>query len=267
MTRRKPVVMVFSGSDPTSGAGLQADVLTVTELDCHPLTIVTSITIQNTREVSEVHPLASDLIREQVRTLLLDIEVDVFKIGMVPNSDVLQEIIAVLKKFPDKPVIFDPVFNSGGGYQFVSSHLARQVIKELLPRSLVVTPNIKELEALAEALDPILQEASSDERALRLARAGAKFVLVTGTHSDSIDVTNRLYDKHGLIDSWTWPRLVGDYHGSGCTLASAISGYHADGSSVVESVFKGQQFTWNSLQNGYRISDGQLIPNRKKGKL
>ena len=105
MTRRKPVVMVFSGSDPTSGAGLQADVLTVAELDCHPLTIVTSITIQNTREVSEVHPLASDLIREQVRTLLLDIEVDVFKIGMVPNSDVLQEIIAVLKKFPDLSLI------------------------------------------------------------------------------------------------------------------------------------------------------------------
>ena len=112
MTRRKPVVLVFAGSDPTSGAGLHADILTLAQLECHPLTVVTSITIQNTREVSAVSPLASDLIRDQVRALLLDIEVDVFKIGMIPNVDVLQEILAVLKQFPDKPTVFDPVFSS-----------------------------------------------------------------------------------------------------------------------------------------------------------
>ncbi|MDA1332340.1 MAG: hydroxymethylpyrimidine/phosphomethylpyrimidine kinase [Proteobacteria bacterium] len=266
MTRRKPVVLFFSGSDPTSGAGLQADVLTVAQLDCHPLTVITSITIQNTRDVLAVFPVGSDLIRDQVRTLLLDIEVDAFKIGMIPNADVLQEIIAALKQFPDKPIIFDPVLSAGGGYQFVSSHLAQQVIKELLPRSLIVTPNTKELEVLVGAVDASLEQASNDERALRLVKAGAKFVLVTGAHADSRDVENRLYDESGFVDSWTWPRLAGEYHGSGCTLASAISGYLANGSSVIDAVFKAQQFTWNSLESGYRIGGGQLIPNRNKGK-
>ncbi|MEJ6648919.1 MAG: hydroxymethylpyrimidine/phosphomethylpyrimidine kinase [Burkholderiales bacterium] len=266
MTRRKPVVLVFAGSDPTSGAGLQADILTLAQLECHPLTVVTSITIQNTREVSAVSPVASDLIRDQVRALLLDIEVDVFKIGMIPNVDVLQEILAVLKKFPNKPTVFDPVLSSGGGYPFVSSHLVREVTTELLPRSLIVTPNTKELEALAVDVDPRLLAASNDERALQLIKAGTKFVLVTGTHSDSKDVENRLYDESGFVDSWSWPRLAGEYHGSGCTLASSISGCLANGSSVVDAVFEAQQFTWNSLQSGYRIGGGQLIPNRNKGK-
>jgi hydroxymethylpyrimidine/phosphomethylpyrimidine kinase len=105
----------------------------------------------------------------------------------------------------------------------------------------------------------------NDQLAAELISLGVKSVLVTGTHADSNDVENRLYDFSGFLGSWTWPRLDNEYHGSGCTLASAIAGYLVSGEDLKDAVFKGQQFTWNSLKDGYVIGSGQLIPDRGGG--
>ena len=265
MMRRKRVVLVFSGSDPTGGAGLQADILTLAQLDCHPLSVVTSVTSQDTTRVYGVKPLDSAIIREQTRAVLGDVEVDAFKIGMIPNEKVLDEVVSTLLDFPEKEVVFDPVLAAGGGYEFTSSNLVNQIRDKLLPLVTILTPNIKELNALncVDESGPIVL--GDDQLAAELISLGVKSVLVTGTHADSNDVENRLYDFSGFLGSWTWPRLDNEYHGSGCTLASAIAGYLVSGEDLKDAVFKGQQFTWNSLKDGYVIGSGQLIPDRGGG--
>lgn len=265
MIKSKPVALVFSGSDPTGGAGLQADVLTLAQLNCHPLTVVTSITSQDTSRVHSVSPVNPKLIREQAKVLLEDIAIDVIKIGMIPNIDALQEIMLVLRKFPSKPVVLDPVLSSGGGYTFGSKLLVEKIVKDLLPRCLVVTPNTNEIIGLSGLNHEVLSPVHLNNKASELIECGVGFVLLTGTHADRKDVKNSLFDKAGLVDSWVWPRLMNEYHGSGCTLASAIAAFIANGSSVSEAVGEAQQFTWKSLETGFGIGNGQLIPNRLRG--
>jgi hydroxymethylpyrimidine/phosphomethylpyrimidine kinase len=110
-----------------------------------------------------------------------------------------------------------------------------------------------------------LQHRPLEAKASALSKSGVSFVLLTGTHSDQKDVENSLFDEGGLVDSWIWPRLNNEFHGSGCTLASAISAFIANGSSVPEAVSRAQQYTWDSLNNGFGIGSGQLIPDRIGG--
>jgi hydroxymethylpyrimidine/phosphomethylpyrimidine kinase len=265
MIKSKPVVLVFSGSDPTGGAGLQADALTLAQLNCHPLTVVTSITCQDTKRVHSVTPVDVELIREQASVLVEDIAIDVIKVGMIPSIEVLQEVISILERFPTKPVVFDPVLSSGAGYIFGSNLVIESIVKDLLPRCLVITPNTNELINLSNANDKISATSPLDAKASAFCKIGVNFVLLTGTHSDQKDVENSLFDEGGLIDSWIWPRLNSEFHGSGCTLASAISGFIANGSSVLEAAYRAQQYTWDSLNRGFSIGSGQLIPDRIDG--
>ena len=265
MTKSKPVVLVFSGSDPTCGAGLQADVITLAQLNCHPLTVVTSITSQDTARVRSVTPITTQLIREQANVLIEDVAIDVIKIGMIPSVDVLHEIILILRKFPTKPVVLDPVLSSGGGYPFGSKLLVQKIVKDLLPLCLLITPNTNELITLVGANQKVSSSLRMDANASALITNGVNFVLSTGTHADSKDVENSLLDETGLVKSWVWPRLINEYHGSGCTLASAAAAFIANGLSVPEAVDRAQQFTWNSLNEGFGIGSGQLIPDRLRG--
>ena len=265
MIKSKPVVLVFSGSDPTGGAGLQADVLTLAELNCHPVTVVTSITCQDTEKVHSVTPVDVALIREQAKVLIEDIAIDVIKVGMIPSIEVLQEVILILRRFPTKPVVFDPVLSSGGGYIFGSNLVIESIVKDLLPRCLVITPNTNELIALSKATHKISVASSLDVKASALSKFGVNFVLLTGTHADRKDVENSLFDEGGLVDSWIWPRLTNEFHGSGCTLASAIAAFLAKGLSVPKAASRAQQYTWDSLNRGFSIGSGQLIPNRIYG--
>jgi hydroxymethylpyrimidine/phosphomethylpyrimidine kinase len=266
MIKSKPVVLVCSGSDPTGGAGLQADVLTLAQLNCHPVCVVTSITCQDTKRVHSVTPVDVALIREQAKVLVEDIAIDVIKVGMIPSIEVLQEVISILERFPSKPVVFDPVLSSGGGYIFGSNLVIDSIMKDLLPRCLVITPNTNELITLSNANHKISSASPLDAKASALSKFGVNFVLLTGTHGDQKDVENSLFDEGGLVDSWIWPRLNNEFHGSGCTLASAISAFIANGSSVPEAASRAQQYTWDSLNRGFSIGSGQLIPDRIDGR-
>jgi hydroxymethylpyrimidine/phosphomethylpyrimidine kinase len=205
------------------------------------------------------------LIREQAKVLIEDIAIDVIKVGMIPSIEVLQEVILILRRFPTKPVVFDPVLSSGGGYIFGSNLVIESIVKDLLPRCLVITPNTNELIALSKATHKISVASPPDVKASALSKFGVNFVLLTGTHADRKDVENSLFDEGGLVDSWTWPRLTNQFHGSGCTLASAIAAFLAKGLSVPKAASRAQQYTWDSLNRGFSIGSGQLIPNRIYG--
>jgi hydroxymethylpyrimidine/phosphomethylpyrimidine kinase len=261
-----PVVLTFAASDPTCGAGLQADILTLASLGCHPLSVVTAITVQDTAGVEGVLPIDAEWVADQARALLEDMPVAAFKLGMMGSVEVIAAIAEVISDYPDIPVVLDPVLASGRGDQFADEEMIEAMIGLLLPQTTLLTPNSLEARRLAQQLGEANGDARHDhglaECAHRLIDAGCEYVLVTGTHEAGAQVINTLYGSHGAVRSDRWDRLPGSYHGSGCTLASAIAAHLASGVDVADAVMGAQEFTWRTLAAGFRPGMGQFIPDR-----
>ena len=261
-----PIVLTFAASDPTGGAGLQADILTLASLGCHPLSVVTAITVQDTAGVEGVLPIDAEWVADQARALLEDMPVAAFKLGMMGSVEVIAAIAEVISDYPDIPVILDPVLASGRGDQFADEEMIEAMIGLLLPQTTLLTPNSLEVRRLAQEIGAAGEDARLGldlaECAHRLINAGCEYVLVTGTHEGTPQVINTLYGSHGKVRTDRWDRLPGSYHGSGCTLAWAIAAHFASGVNVAEAVMGAQEYTWRTLAAGFRPGMGQFIPDR-----
>ncbi len=256
-----PVVLTFAASDPTSGAGIQADILTLASLGCHPLTAITAITVQDTTGVHSVAPVSAELLEQQARAVLEDIPVATFKLGLLGSVEVVLAVAEIVADYPEIPLIFDPVLASGRGDDLSSNDIISAMREMLLPQTTLLTPNAPEARRLAES-DEDEEEPSIAVCAQRLIEMGAEYVLITGTHENTPQVVNILFGAEGEIRRDTWERLPGSYHGSGCTLASAIAGCIAGGANVEDAVRDAQDYTWQALANGFRAGMGQFIPDR-----
>jgi hydroxymethylpyrimidine/phosphomethylpyrimidine kinase len=245
MSSAPPIVLTFAGSDPTGGAGLQADLLTAAGMGCHPLSVVTALTVQDTHGVESVHAVDAGRVRMQAERVLADVRVGAFKLGVLGSLANVAAIAAILADHPEVPVVLDPVLASGRGDELASEDMIEALRELLVPQSTVVTPNSLEARRLG-----------------RDSSLSAEYVLVTGTHEAGAEVVNTLYDSGGVVREDRWPRLAGAYHGSGCTLASAIAAALANGLGVPEAVRDAQEFTWQALASGFRAGTGQLIPDR-----
>ena len=258
-----PIVLSFAASDPTGGAGLQADILTLASLGCHPLSVVTAITVQDTAGVEAVLPIDAAWVADQARALLEDMPVAAFKLGMLGSVEVIAAIAEVISDYPDIPVVLDPVLASGRGDQFADEEMIEAMIGLLLPQTTLLTPNSLEARRLAQEMgEDAGHEPDLAGCARRLIDAGCEYVLVTGTHEGTPQVINTLYGSHGAVRTDRWDRLPGSYHGSGCTLASAIAAHFASGVDVAEAVMGAQEYTWRTLAAGFRPGMGQFIPDR-----
>ncbi len=251
-----PVVMVFAGSDPTGGAGLQADIEVLASQGCHAASVITAITAQDTTGIKDCMAVDATLVIEQARAVLEDMPVAAFKIGMLGSRAVAEAVHTILKDYPGVPVVLDPVLASAGGYELADASLQAAMIALLLPLATVLTPNSLEARALASAADTL------DACAQQLMEYGSEFVLVTGTHENTAEVINTLYGNHRKLETFHWERLPGSYHGSGCTLASAIAGMLAHGLEPFTAIHEAQQYTWNALKHARRLGKGQYLPNR-----
>lgn len=256
-----PQVLIFAASDPSSGAGIQADLLTLASLGCHPLTAITALTVQDTVGVRSIHPVAAELLEQQARTLLEDMPVVAFKIGVLGSVENVLAVAEIVSDYPEIPLVLDPVLASGRGDDLSSEEVVSAIREMLLPQTTLVTPNAPEARRLAES-DEDDGEPPIDICAERLIEMGAQYVLITGTHENTPEVINTLYGPEGVIRRDRWERLPGSYHGSGCTLASAIAGCIAGGASIEEAVRDAQDYTWQTLKNGFRGGMGQFIPDR-----
>ncbi|MCX7897785.1 MAG: hydroxymethylpyrimidine/phosphomethylpyrimidine kinase [Rhodocyclaceae bacterium] len=252
--------MSFAASDPTCGAGLQADLLTLAALGCQPVTVVTALTVQDTVGVVEVLTLDADWVRNQARTVLADMPVAAFKIGMLGALETIVAVAEIVSDYPDVPVVFDPVLASGRGDAFADEEMVTAMIELLLPATQVLTPNSLEARRLAQELGAETSDLA--ECARQLVLAGAEHVLITGTHEPGERVVNTLYGAYGPEARETWPRLPGSFHGSGCTLASAIAALLAQGHDVVSAVREAQRYTWRCLASAHRPGMGQFLPDR-----
>lgn len=255
-----PIVLVFSATDPSGGAGLQADILTLSSMGCHPLSVVTAITVQDTLGVEDVFPLDAEWVVDQARCVLEDMPVAAFKIGLIGSVENIAAIAEVVADYPDIPLILDPILASGGGDELATDEMMTALLEMLIPQATLITPN--SLEARRIAQFETEDELSLEQCAQNIIDLGCEFVLITGTHENTQQVVNTLYDERGKVRSDTWQRLPNSYHGSGCTLAAAIAASLAHGLDLQEAVKEAQEFTWQSLNAGFRPGMGQFIPDR-----
>jgi hydroxymethylpyrimidine/phosphomethylpyrimidine kinase len=261
MIKSLPKVMTFSATDPTGGAGLQADILTISSLGCHPVSIATGFTVQDTIGVNKLIPIDSELVNDQARFILEDMEVDIFKLGLLGSKENITTIAEIISDYPDIPLIIDPVLASGRGDEFTDIEARNMMMELLFPESLLITPNSLEARQLTcneEENSDLAIEVCAD----RFKEMGCENILITGTHENTENIINTLYNSSNQTIPYHWDRLPGSYHGSGCTLAAAISAYYALGLSIDEAVEEAQHFTWQTLKNGFKPGMGQLIPNR-----
>ncbi|WP_277998477.1 bifunctional hydroxymethylpyrimidine kinase/phosphomethylpyrimidine kinase [Sphingomonas liriopis] len=215
-----PRVLIVAGSDSGGGAGIQADIKTVTMLGGHAMTAVTAITAQNTLGVQAVHPVPTDIVVAQMRSCIDDIGVDAVKIGMIGSAETAQAVADVLDTL-DVPVVFDPVMVATSG-SVLADAATIAAFERLIRRATLVTPNLPELAALG------------GEAALRASGAA---LLVKGGHAEGDVVEDRLVADDGAITIWTHPRIVTRHsHGTGCTLASGIATGLAAGLPLADAV-------------------------------
>jgi hydroxymethylpyrimidine/phosphomethylpyrimidine kinase len=262
MPELPPIVLVFAASDPSGGAGLQADIMTLSSMGCHPLSVVTAVTIQDTTGVDDVSAIDADWVADQARCVLEDMPVAAFKIGVLGSTEIIAAIAEVVSDYPEIPLILDPVLASGRGDELASEEMVSAMRELLVPQTTIITPN--SLEARRLAMNDSNEEDDPDlaECARRIIASGCEYVLVTGTHENTPQVVNTLYGQDGVLRSDSWQRLPGSYHGSGCTLASAIAATIANGLAIGDAVKDAQEYTWQTLKAAFRPGMGQHIPDR-----
>lgn len=259
-----PVVLVMAGHDPTGGAGLVADAEAIAACGGWALTIPTALTVQNCRDVSAVMPCDPDAMRAMAADLE-EFEVAAIKVGLVADLASLDAVTDIVRRFPGIPLVVDPVLKAGGGKELSTTELVDAFRERLLPLVDILTPNRSELARLSPGAD------DDTKRAVELMTLGCQAVLVTGTDAppdvvveDPVAEARVAHTLHApdLSRQWSWPRLAGDYHGSGCTLAAALAARLAAGESLVVACEQAQAFTWQALAHGWRPGQGQALPRR-----
>ncbi len=262
MSETPPIVLVFAATDPSGGAGMQADILTLASMGCHPLAVVTGVTVQDTIGVEGVLAIDADWVADQARCVLEDMPVAAFKLGVLGSTENIAAIAEVVSDYPDIPLILDPVLASGRGDEFAGDELIVAMREMLFPQTTILTPNRVEARRLGAADAEEAEELADEIYASRILRHGCEFVLITGTHANTPMVVNTLYGPDGVVRSDEWERLPASYHGSGCTLASAIAATLANGLSIEDAVRDAQEYTWQSLKHAFRPGMGRQIPDR-----
>jgi hydroxymethylpyrimidine/phosphomethylpyrimidine kinase len=255
MSSHPPIVLCFSGHDPSGGAGIQADIETIISHQCHCCSVITALTEQDSHNVKQVLPQPPDAIIRQAETIAADFAVAAIKIGLIGHVETAAAIRRILLQHPDIPVVLDPVLAAGGGAVLAGQDLYAAIREWLIPLTTVLTPNTPEARQLA-------QHQSLSECGKILLAHGADAVLITGTHEPSTQVENQLHTPDHPIQTFYWERLPYSYHGSGCTLSAAIAALLAQGLDVFTAVNEAQDFTWQALAAAYQPGHGQYHPQR-----
>lgn len=251
----RPVVLCLSGHDPSGGAGLQADIEALMAQGCHAAPTVTALTVQNSIDVSDFRVLDSVWVLAQANAVLTDISIAGAKLGMLGSVEMVETALQILRPL-NVPIVCDPVLRAGGGGALGKDEVGYAMRERLLPIATIATPNLPEARILAE-----LPNGTPDQCAEKLLRF-CKNLLITGGHGDEQEVHNRLYLDNGESRTFTCKRLVGSYHGSGCTLASALAGRLALGEDVVQAVEAALAYTWRTLRDADHPGKGQYFPRR-----
>lgn len=250
-------VLTIAGSDCSGGAGIQADIKTISALGAYAASAITAITVQNTCGVEAIHPIPPQFVEGQIRAVLSDIKPNAIKIGMVDDVEIIRTIASTLHEFKPQHVVFDPVMVSSSGRRLMEDSAIGALINKLIPETTLITPNLSEAEVLSGHTVSNIDEMKI--AAKELLRYGCRAVLVKGGHlqgGEMIDVLQLCDQEKPFI--FSAPQIESkNTHGTGCTLSSAIATYLALGESVVKAVEKAKAYLYHSLSAGKDIHIGE----------
>lgn len=250
-----PVVLTIAGSDSSGGAGIQADLKTMSAIGVFGTSAITAITAQNTREVRDIQGIEPDIVRQQIEAVLDDLPCTTVKLGMLYSRATIETIADCLQRYPLRNIVLDPVMVSTSGCRLIEEEAISAVKTLLLPQATVITPNIPEAEILSGlAID---SEKDMEKAANRLFQAGCRAVLVKGGHLKGAESCDILFMPDSVPVRYTSPRIsTRNTHGTGCTFSSAIASYLALGHRLTDAVSLAKKYLTQALQTGADIAIG-----------
>lgn len=248
-------VLSIAGFDGSGGAGIQADMKTISALGCYATTVLTALPIQNTRGVQAIYPIPVQAVKDQLQAVLEDIPPQVIKIGMIHTGELLQAVVEQLQHVPDIPIVFDPVMVSTSGHQLIDRDIIEQIIEQLFPLVSVITPNMDEASVLAGM--PVRSMSDMLAAGPRIAEQGCPNVLLKGGHLPGSQLRSILFTADGQQHNFDCEKIITrNIHGSGCTLSSAIACFMAGGDSIPQAVAAAQEYVYASILAAKDISIG-----------
>ena len=257
--RKIPCVLTIAGSDSGGGAGIQADLKTFSALGVYGATAITALTAQNTKGVKEIFPLPANFVKKQIETILEDISIEMAKTGMLYSSEIMKVVAESSEKY-DLKLVVDPVFRAGSGDLLIKEEDKEALIRLIIPKAYVLTPNKFEAEDIAgikiESLDEMKKAAE------KIADLGVKAVVIKGGHlnQQSKTVTDILYYE-GKFRIFTKPRIDVRPHGGGCSFSSAIAAYLTHRNPIPQAVEKAEKFIEEALRFASKIGKGRTPVN------
>ncbi|MFY9607936.1 MAG: bifunctional hydroxymethylpyrimidine kinase/phosphomethylpyrimidine kinase [Blastocatellia bacterium] len=254
-TNNQPVVLAIAGFDPSAGAGVLADIKTISAFGCYGLGVVTSLTMQNTRQVLATRHQSGETIAGQLQPLFADFEIAAVKTGMLPTVEAVKEVAAILSTSAVPHIVVDPVARSTSGYDLISRDALAALINLLFPLSSVVTPNWNEAERITGMA--VHDETSAEQAARAILELGPRAVLVKGGGADAASATDLLVDSSGAA-FYRSPKIRSrNTHGTGCTMASALACLLARGRSMRESIPTAKQYICEAILSAPGLGGGQ----------
>lgn len=253
MKNYKVPTLTIAGSDSSGGAGIQADLKTFSAIGTYGMSVITAITAQNTQGVFDVQELSSKIIKEQIKAVCEDIPPKAIKVGMVSSPEIIKDIVDSLEKYPCEYLVVDPVMISKSGYSLLRPEAKDNLIKYLIPKAYIVTPNIPEAEEISNMkIDTVEDMKKVGKVILDL---GPKYVLMKGGHLDG-DCVDVLIGEE-LFEVFKCERINRkNTHGTGCTISSAITSHLALGYDIVESVKLSKEYITEAIRHSFDIGQG-----------
>jgi len=248
--------MTVAGFDGSGGAGLQADIKTISALGCYATSVLTALPIQNTQGVRAVHPIHGTVVRAQMEAILDDMCPDAIKIGMVHSGELVDAIASTLTAYVGVPIVYDPVLVASSGDTLIKNGTLARIVDRLFPLVTLVTPNMDEASVLAEM--PVRTLADMYLAGEKIRQLGVRSVLLKGGHLKTPRLTSIYIDEEGKIHEFVLDKIhTLNTHGTGCTLSSAIASYIALGESVLAAVQKGQLYVHQAILHSSDVKAGK----------
>jgi len=250
-----PIALTIAGSDSSGGAGIQADLKTFSALGVYGASVIAALTAQNTKGVSRVYAIPADFVTAQLDAVFSDLRVGAVKIGMLANAEVIDAVAAALERWSAPNVVLDPVMVATSGMPLLQPQAVETLRRVLIPRALLLAPNLPEAAALLDA-PPATNEAGMHEQAERLLALGPSAVLIKGGHAGGPESADILVDKAQAIRFATDRVATRNTHGTGCTLSAAIAAALAKGRDLRQAVREAKDYVTAAIAAADRLQIG-----------
>lgn len=262
-----PLILTFGASNPVTAIGIQADLSSFAAMGCHGVPVLTAVLVGDTSQIDDTHPLDADLVSDQARTVLEDMEIIAIKVGQVGSVENITIIAEIVSDYPEMPMVLDPFDSSVPEPESEAEDILLAIRELLIPQATLLLISAVELTRLAESWSESViptTPAKQDDMAadvMTLIESGCEYVLVTGVAGQGNDIENILFNDEGIVRRDLWQRVPGTYMGAGNTLSAAITAVLANGMDMADAVHEAQEFTLASINHAQRLGMGKLIPD------